>query len=113
MNKAFTSIGTMEVDNLIAGNSIPTLTEGISLAIGGGKLSRGTLISTEGKIMDDTTVDKVQGILTDDVELSSTGTTDATIYIAGEFNSAYVTVGADVTVANFKRECRTLGIFIK
>lgn len=116
---AFSQIGTFSPDKLIAGNQVPLLTRAITLAAGTGTLTRGSVISISGTLAKgatvetSTTYDSVDGILTDDVELSSTGTTAATIYISGEFNSDHITVGEDATVSNFTRELRTLGIYVR
>lgn len=120
---AFNQIGTFTPDNLIAGNRVPLLTKAIELAVGTGTLKRGSVISVEGKLANSTTTgtepnittayDTVDGILTDDVELNQSSKTYATIYISGEFNSTYMTTGADTEVSNFERELRTLGIYVK
>lgn len=121
--KAFNQIGEFIPDNLIAGNQIPLLTRAVELESGTGTLKRGSIISVAGKLANaviegqapdiTTTYDKVEGILTDDVALIETGKTYATIYISGEFNSEFLTVGEDVEVSDFARELRTLGIYIK
>lgn len=117
--QAFKKIGEVELDNLIAGNRVPLITRKITLAAGTGTLARGSVISIEGKLANSTTaestttLDSVDGILTDDVDLSSTETTGAVIYVSGEFNRKFMTVGADVEVNDFERELRTLGIFVK
>lgn len=123
MITAFNQIGTFTPDNLIAGNQVPLLTKSIELAIGTETLKRGSVISVEGKLANSTTTgvdpdivttyDSVDGILTDDVTLSESGKTYATIYISGEFNSSHMITGADTTVADFARELRTLGIYVK
>ncbi|MFT5871117.1 MAG: hypothetical protein ACI8WT_000015 [Clostridium sp.] len=123
MNQAFSQIGTLTLDNLIAGNQVPLLVKAIELEIGTGTLIRGSVISISGKIANSTTTgvdpdttiiyDQVDGILTDDVVLSDSGKTSATIYISGEFNSTHMTTGEDTTVLNFERELRTLGIYTK
>lgn len=120
---AFSSIGEFTPDNLIAGNQVPLLVKSIELEVGTGMLKRGTVISIAGKIVNctktgtdpniTTTYDKVDGILTDDVELNESVKTNATIYISGEFNPNFMVVGADVTVTDFERELRTLGIYVK
>ena len=119
MNNAFSQIGTFTPDKLIAGNQVPLLTKAITLAEGTGTLTRGSVISISGTLANGTTVDtkttydSVDGILTDDVTLDTANPTDATIYISGEFDSNYMTVGADATISNFTRELRTLGIYVK
>jgi hypothetical protein len=120
---AFSEIGTFTPDKLIAGNQVPLLTRAIVLATGTETLKRGSLISIDGKIANctktgtdpniTTTYDKTDGILTDDVTLNSSGTTNATIYTSGEFNSDYIELGADVKIEDFTRELRTLGIYIR
>ncbi|KZL88707.1 hypothetical protein [Clostridium magnum] len=123
MSQAFSQIGTFTPDNLIAGNQVPLLTKAIELEIGTGTLKRGSLISIAGKLANSTTTgvepdttttyDIVEGILTDDVTLSSSSKTNATVYISGEFNSTYMTTGVDTTVSDFERELRMLGIYVK
>lgn len=120
---AFNQVGTFIPDNLIAGNQVPLLTKAIELAIGTGTLKRGAVISVAGKLANSITTgsepnittvyDTVDGILTDDVELNDSSKTNATIYISGEFDSTYMTTGADTTVSDFERELRTLGIYVK
>lgn len=120
---AFNKVGEFTPDNLIAGNQVPLLTKAIELEVGTGSLKRGAVISVSGKLANSTSTgtepniteifDKVDGILTDDVELNETVKTNATIYISGEFNSSFMTTGADVTVVDFERELRTLGIYVK
>lgn len=120
---AFNQVGTFTPDNLIAGNQVPLLTKSIELAIGTGTLKRGSVISVAGVLANSTTTgvepdivttyDSVDGILTDDVTLSESGKTYATIYISGEFNSTHMTTGEDTTIADFTRELRTLGIYVK
>jgi hypothetical protein len=116
---AFSQVGTFTPDKLIAGNQVPLLIKSISLAEGTGTLSRGSVINVSGALAkgttanETTTYDSVDGILTDDITLSATGATAATIYISGEFNSDYMTVGENSTVSNFTRELRTLGIYVK
>lgn len=123
MNQAFNQVGTLTLDNLIAGNQVPVLVKAIELEIGTGTLKRGSIISVSGELAKSTTTgvepnitttyDKVDGILTDDIILSSSNKTNATIYISGEFNSTHMTTGGDTTVLNFERELRTLGIYTK
>lgn len=120
---AFNQIGTFTPDYLIVGNQVPLLTKAIELEVGTGTLKRGSVISVAGRIANSTTTgaapnqtityDKVDGILTDDVELNATSKTYATIYITGEFNSTYMTTGTDTKVEDFERELRTLGIYVK
>ena len=120
---AFNQIGTFAPDNLIAGNQVPLLTKAIELAVGTGTLKRGSVISVGGKLANCTktgtepnivtTFDTVDGILTDDVVLNASSKTNATIYISGEFNSTFMTAGADTKVSDFSRELRTLGIYVK
>lgn len=123
MINAFNQVGTLTLDNLIAGNQVPVLIKAIELEIGTGTLIRGSVISISGELANSTTTgvdpdeittyDQVDGILTDDVILSDSSKTNATIYISGEFNATHMTTGADTTVLNFKRELRTLGIYTK
>jgi len=116
---AFTNVGTFTPDKLIAGNQVPLLTKSILLAKGTGILTRGSIISISGtlakgtKVDSTTTYDSVDGILTDDVTLNADETTNATIYISGEFDSNHMIVGSDAEVSNFTRELRTLGIYVK
>lgn len=120
---AFNKVGEFIPDNLIAGNQVQLLTKAIELEVGTGTLKRGSVISVAGKLANSIstgtepnitiTYDKVDGILTDDVELNESVKTNATIYISGEFNSNFMVVGADVIVTDFERELRTLGIYVK
>lgn len=106
-------------DNLIAGNTHPQDTKAVVLAAGTGTYLRGTLINSLGSICNSTLVeeekvlDQPVGILTDDVTLSEYGTTNALMYISGDFRASEIIVGADVEVADFERESRMLGMFLK
>ena len=111
MSEAFRQVGAFKSDNLIAGNQVPLLTRPIELEVGEGTLKRGSVISIGGTLA--ILTDTVDGILTDDVALSSTDKTYATVYITGEFNSDFIEVGADSQVSDFVRDLRTLGIYIK
>ena len=120
---AFNQVGTFRPDNLIAGNQVPLLTKAVELAAGTGELKRGSIISVSGELANSTTTgtapdtvtvfDSVEGVLTDDIVLNDAGVTNAVVYISGEFNATYMTAGEDVAVADFERELRTLGIYIK
>ena len=122
-NQAYKQVGSVELDNLIAGNRVPLITRKVTLAAGTGTLVRGSVINVAGTLANkkiegsnENAVDKfdsVDGILVDDTELSDSSTTDAVIYISGEFNLKFMTVGDDVEVTDFVRELRTLGIFVK
>ncbi|QEH68695.1 hypothetical protein [Cellulosilyticum sp. WCF-2] len=112
---AFSQVDEYIPDNLIAGNTHPIDTKGFDLAVGTGTLVRGTLINKDGAICNKVgdVIDQPRGILANDATLSSTTITPSLIYISGDFRASEIIVGADVKVADFERELRMLGMFLK
>jgi hypothetical protein len=116
----FEQIGEYNPINLIAGNQVPLLTEGVILATGGDVLKAGTVIAllttdSTGKVVDGTKEDGTEnpyGILTEDVSLSETETTKATVYVSGYFNADALIFGGTDTAATHKATLRTLGIYL-
>ncbi len=81
------TIGTLELDALIASGKAPIFTKVISLAAGSGELKRGQLIglSDAGVYSAIKSGDTPYGILCEGVTLGS-GTVEATVYVTGHFN---------------------------
>ncbi|MBN1071155.1 head decoration protein [Clostridium botulinum] len=106
-------------NNLFAGNDIPILVEGITIA-SGQKLKRGTVIGivTESKLakkVDSSVSDGSENpecILTDDVDATN-GNVKATGYISGYFNGSSLIVGDSDNIDTYKNKLRILGIFVK
>ncbi|WP_069997759.1 head decoration protein [Cellulosilyticum sp. I15G10I2] len=120
MSDMFSKAGEYNPVSIIAGNQVPLLPEGVTLAMGTGILSAGTVIALlttdkTGKVVDSTKTDgteKPYGILTDDVTLSETETTEATVYVSGYFKSDALIFGGTDTAAIHKATLRTLGIYL-
>lgn len=116
---AFSDAGTFTPDKLIAGNTHPIDTKAVAIATGSATLKRGTLLNKSGGICNQTgtsgseVLDTPIGILCDDVTQSASATTDALMYICGDFKASEIIVGADVEVADFELELQKLGIFLK
>lgn len=119
MEYACKQVGEYKPDKLIAGNTHPIDTKGITLSMGSGTYLRGTLINRQGTICniqiveEEEVLDQPIGILTDDINLSETDVTKVVIYISGEFRASEIIVGDDVTIDDFERDLRILGIFLK
>lgn len=119
MENLYQDLGTYTPDKLMAGNEVPVLTAGITLASGQGILKRGTVIgkitaSGKGLKVDKAAIDgsKVSyGILTDDVDTTTEVTT--TVYVSGLFNSNALVFGGASTVADHENELRQLGIYLR
>jgi len=109
---------TYTPDALFAGSQIQVLTKGIELVGKQGILKRGSVIQIDanGKGILATKVGialEVAGILTDDVETSTTlaTTSIATVYETGYFNETALMVGSDATIADFKAILKKQDIF--
>lgn len=115
MSEIMRQVGEFVPDKLIAGNQVPILTKAVTLAAGTEPLTRGTLIAVGGIVAkkEGSTPDEVEGILCDDTALNADGTTEALMYITGEFLGAEITVGDGAIITDFEREARKLGIIIR
>jgi hypothetical protein len=124
MEDLYSTIGTFERDNLCAGQDIPVLTKGITLAKGQGIINRGTVLGiiTESGLLKPVDSSKTDGtqtancILTDTVNTGdSTATEDstATAYISGLFNASALTFGGSDTYAKHQENLRSLGIYLQ
>lgn len=119
MKNLYENIGEYTSDNLIAGDNVPILTAGITLASGQGILKRGTVIGIVTETGKATVVDKLKedgsnipyGILTDDVDTIDEITTTA--YISGLFNKNALILNESDDIKNYEVKLRELGIFIK
>lgn len=82
------TIGTLELDALIASGKAPIFTKVIPLAAGNGALERGQLIglSDAGAYSAIKSGDTPYGILCEGVTLNADGTVNATVYVTGHFN---------------------------
>lgn len=109
---AFSQVDEFKPDNLIAGNTHPIDVKAVAIATGSATLKRGTLINATGA-MCTAKADVPVGILTDEVVQSGTGTTNAVMYISGDFKASEIIVGSSVTVVDFELELQKLGIFLK
>ncbi len=85
-------------DNLFLSADIPTMPTGVELLNGQGILKRGSVLTKDinGKyILINATTEKVEGVLTDDIDTDVETVT--TIYRQGHFNIDALTVGAGIT----------------
>lgn len=105
---------TTGVDNLFAANQMmPVVSDTITIP-SGSVLSRGTLVSVEGKAV--TSADEVYGVLAQDVDASDSKV-ESVVFLTGEFNEAALTTGTpddgSLTPQDCKTAARKIGIFIK
>jgi len=130
INQKYSIIGDFEPDSLIAGEKLPIIPKGVTLAAGQGVLKRGTLlgiITTTGLavICDNTKSDGSQApkyilaleqsptINTIDTGIPGSLLNVPTIaYQSGIFNRAAITtvVGQDISI--FETQLRTMGILL-
>lgn len=117
-NPGFTSEGTYSPDMLIAGDH-PVRTMGVTVVSGAGVLVRGSVlgkITSGGKYTLSASAasngsQTPQVILGEDVDATS-GDVVAFTYIAGDFNSNSLTLGAGHTVASIREGFRDKSIFL-
>ena len=115
-----TKAGEYTPQNIIAGNQVALITEGVVLAKGTATLKAGTVIAlvtadSTGKAVDSSKTDGTQtpyGILAEDVTLKSSGTIKATVYVSGYFQKDKLVFGGNDTAATHKSALRTLGIYL-
>lgn len=119
MANHFENLGACPVDNLIAGNTIPTLTVSATIAAAEGKLVRGTVLAAgaDGKLKQLAAEsagasESPYGILCDDVDATSEAV--AEVYVSGQFNANALVTKAEyqMTAADIKA-LRDGGIYIE
>jgi hypothetical protein len=106
-------------DNLLL-DDLNEFTDQYTIVSGAGVLVRGTLlglITASGKLKTSLTAagdgsNSAFAILAEDVDATSADKT-ASVYLAGSFNQAAITLGTGWTIATAKAALRSLGIFIK
>lgn len=102
-----TSTNTITLTQKIAGvGTKPTLVE--EAATGAAAIAAGTAGARGTKA-----IDTPVGILCDSTLLDASSTTESLMFICGDFKASEITVGADVTIADFELELQKLGIFLK
>nr|DAX85075.1 MAG TPA: Head decoration protein, Viral protein.5A [Caudoviricetes sp.] len=106
---------TTGVDNLFAANqTMPVVTDAITVPAGEPAMKRGTLIASTGKAV--TAAADVYGVLAKDVDASKAAV-ETVAYLTGEFNEKAMAVGTPetgtLTVDDCKVAARKVGIFIK
>lgn len=112
-------VGGFTQDNLLAGYSVPAITESIVVASGAGELKRGTLlgrVTASGKYVVSTSAasDGSQNpvaVLAEDITVASADYTTVG-YLSGEFNTAAMTFGTGHTAASVKAALRDLNIYL-
>ena len=114
----FGEVGEFVPDKLIADNSIPVTTKGITLAAGEGTLMRGALLGKDSNgeymLMDGDTITSPDCILTDMADTAESKVI-TTGYITGTFNRAAVTDASSKDIediGDYETEMRKLGIFL-
>ena len=119
MANYFESMGACVPDNLIAGNTIPTLTASATIAAAQGKLVRGTVLAAgaDGKLKQLSAEsagasETAYGILCDNVD--ATSEVVAEVYVSGQFNKNALLTKADykLSVADIQA-LRNGGIYIE
>lgn len=119
MANYFESMGACVPDNLIAGNTIPTLTASATIAAAQGKLVRGTVLvaGADGKLKQLSAEsagasETAYGILCDNVDATSEAV--AEVYVSGQFNKNALITKADykLSVADIQA-LRNGGIYIE
>lgn len=112
-------VGSFNPDNLLAGYSVPAITESVVIASGAGALARGTLlgkVTASGKYVVSTSAasDGSQNpvaVLAEDIDATDADVTTVG-YLSGEFNTAAMTFGTGHTAASVKAALRDLNIYL-
>lgn len=112
-------VGTSTLDNLLAGYSVPAITESIVIPSGSGVLTRGTLlgkVTASGKYIKSLSAatDGSQNpvaVMAEDIDATSADVTTVG-YLSGEFNTAAMTFGTGHTAASVKGALRDLNIYL-
>lgn len=115
---------TFTHDNLFAALGVlPVVTGRIEIPTGQGKLSRGALLTVEGKLCGKSaasgepttqTVDEVYAVLADDVDATSAAV-DAAVYFTGEFNQDALSFNTanSATLEDFRVSARKVQIYFR
>lgn len=119
MPNAYEKLGACTFDNLIAGNTIPIMTQSATIKAGEGQLVRGTVLAagSDGKLKQLATEsagasEVPYGILCDNVDATSDAV--AEVYVSGQFNANALVTKAEyqMTAADIKA-LRDGGIYIE
>ncbi len=119
MSNAYEKLGACTFDNLIAGNTIPIMTQSATIKAGEGQLVRGTVLAagSDGKLKQLATEsagasEVPYGILCDNVDATSDAV--AEVYVSGQFNANALVTKAEyqMTAADIKA-LRDGGIYIE
>jgi hypothetical protein len=124
MEDLYSTIGESTRDGLFAGQDIPVLTKGITIAKGQGIIKRGTVlgiitVSGLARPVDSSKTDGTQTancILTDTVDTGDTTATEdvkSTAYTSGLFNPNALTFGGNDTYTKHQENLRALGIYLQ
>lgn len=110
-------VETFTPDNLFSAVQLMPVVPGeITVASGEGKLSRGALLTAEGKqcTKGSSTTDEVYAVLAEDVDATSAAVS-APVYFTGEFNEDALSFkeGNSGTLEDFRVSARKVGIFFR
>lgn len=116
--KGFTTEGVFSHDVLIAGDH-PVRSMGVTIASGAGALARGTVlgkITASGEYTTSTSAatdgsEVPTAILVEDVDATAAAA-NTVVYIAGDFNTNALTIGAGHTAAAIREGLREKSIFL-
>lgn len=114
-------LATNTPDKLIAGQDVPILTEGVTIATGQGVLTRGSVIgivtaSGKGLLCDKNAADGSQAakyILAEDSIDATAGDVVATCYKTGQFNRNALIFGANGAPATLDADLRDVDIYLR
>ena len=102
--------GSLVRDQLLAQNQeINVVVDKLKIPQGG-KLARGTLVTSGGVAVGEG--GEPYGIIAEEVDASA-GEKEAVVYLTGEFNIAAVKAGEGVDVGTLKVAARKVGLFLK
>ncbi|PKL00059.1 MAG: head decoration protein [Tenericutes bacterium HGW-Tenericutes-1] len=112
-------VGSIEYDNLVAGNNVPLLVKGVVVAAGQGVLKKGSVLgivtaTSKGLFCAAASVDGSQEakfVLADDVD--ATEEVVALCYQSGELNRGALIFDSTDTAEMHEDELRKNGIFLK
>lgn len=123
------AVETTEYDKLFAGLNRDEIKTFPVVVASGQNLKRGALVKmVNGKVtavdsdsvttgegaeaVTTTTYSDVFGIMTDDVDATDADT-DGVVYVNGDFNKAEIILGDGLTVDNYVKQAREVGIFLR
>lgn len=108
------TVETASYDELFAGLNRDEIKTFPVVVASGENLKRGALVKmVDGKVCAvSAKTDDVFGIITDDVDASSADT-EAVVYVTGDFNGAAIVLGEGLTVGNFVKQAREVGLFLR